>query len=90
LNRLGGALGRILPSVPSPRLAASVRLIPPSESLRKCAATEGKVYESLEAKQAAADAYLKKLNADPVRIKRLCGWGWIQEALETLPPAKAA
>jgi hypothetical protein len=52
--------------------------------------TEGKVYESLEAKQAAADAYLKKLNADPVRIKRLCGWGWIQEALETLPPAKAA
>lgn len=52
--------------------------------------TEGRVYDSLEEKQSAAERYLNALQADPERVKRLCGWDWIREALETLPPAKAA
>jgi predicted Zn-ribbon and HTH transcriptional regulator len=52
--------------------------------------TEGKVYESLDEKQRAADRYLKRLQADPERVKRLCGWDWIEEALHSLPPAEAA
>lgn len=52
--------------------------------------TEGKVYESIQAKQQAAERYLNQLQSHPARVKRLCGWDWIQEALENLPPAEAA
>lgn len=48
--------------------------------------TEGTVYESIEAKQQAAERYLHALQADPERVKRLCGWTWIREALGSLPP----
>lgn len=76
---------RVLQPAYSPELNPAERVF---EEVRRW--TEGKVYDRLEAKQAAADAYLKTLQADPERIKRLCGWGWIQEALQSLPPAKAA
>lgn len=52
--------------------------------------TEGKLYESLNAKQRAAEEYLRKLQGDPARIKQLCGWGWIRDALHSLQPAEAA
>ena len=51
--------------------------------------TESKRYDSLEAKQQAAESYLKTLQATPERVKRLCGWDWILHALHTLPPGSA-
>lgn len=51
--------------------------------------TEGKRYDSLEAKQQAAETYLKTLHANPERVKRLCSWAWIQQALDSLPPKSA-
>ncbi len=36
--------------------------------------TEGRVHESVEAKQQAAEQYLNALQADPARVKQLCGW----------------
>lgn len=47
--------------------------------------TEGEVYESLEAKQQAAEVYLRALQADPARVQQLCGWDWLQDALSALP-----
>jgi transposase len=46
---------------------------------------EGKVYESLSAKQKEAESYLKELKADPERVRSLCCWEWLREALESLP-----
>jgi transposase len=46
---------------------------------------EGKVYESLPDKREEVEIYLKKLAADPERVKSLCGWGWLRESLESLP-----
>lgn len=45
-------------------------------------------HPSLDERQHAAELYLKRLQADPERVKRLCGWDWIQEAHYSLPPAK--
>ncbi len=49
---------------------------------------EGEVYESLEAKQQAVEHLLQELEADPERVQRLCGWEWIEVALQSLPPSK--
>lgn len=46
---------------------------------------EGLVFEGLSAKQAAAEAYLRPLADDPERVRRLCGWAWVREALDQLP-----
>lgn len=51
---------------------------------------EGEVYQSLEAKQWAVEEYLQGLAADPERVRRLCGWKWITEALNRLPPRRKA
>ena len=48
---------------------------------------EGRVYGSLDAKQAAVDAYLTDLAATPERVRRLCGWDWLLAAFDQLPPA---
>ena len=45
---------------------------------------EGRVYGSLAAKQAAVEAELQRLAADPERVKSLAGWDWIRESLEVL------
>lgn len=45
---------------------------------------EGKVYEDLEAKRHEVESYLKELQAAPERVRSLCGWGWLREALESL------
>lgn len=47
---------------------------------------EGEVYSSLDAKQRAAEEYLRQLQADPALVRRLCGWDWIQQALDGLLP----
>lgn len=48
---------------------------------------EGIVYAAVADKQAAADRYLSELAADPARVRRLCGWGWLTDALAALPDA---
>ena len=46
---------------------------------------EGRVYPDLTAKQAVVERYLQDLAADPVRVKRLCGWDWLLAAFAALP-----
>ena len=48
---------------------------------------EGVVYAGIAEKQAAAERYLSELAADPARVRRLCGWGWLTDALAALPDA---
>jgi len=64
----------------SPELNPAERLF---EELRRH--VEGKVYATLDDKVAEVEAFLEELDADPVRVRRLCGWDWITAALETLP-----
>lgn len=52
--------------------------------------TEGRVYDAVADKQAIAQAYLASLAADPARVRRLCRWAWVTEALDRLPPAAPA
>lgn len=66
----------------APELNPAERLF---EEIRR--RVEGVVYASLDAKQAVAEAYLQDLARDPARVKRLCTWSWIADALAVLPPA---
>ena len=47
--------------------------------------TDGRVYESIEEKMSATDIYMRGLAADPSRVRSLCGWDWIVEAVQDLP-----
>jgi len=60
----------------SPELNPAERVF---EYLR--AQVEGKVYGTIEAKQQAIEVELKKLAADPEKVKRLAGWNWIRQAV---------
>ena len=51
---------------------------------------EGRVYPSLEDKVAAVAAYLTYLESDPDRVRALCGWDWIEEAIQGFPVHIAA
>ncbi|RLG20402.1 hypothetical protein DRN74_05630 [Candidatus Micrarchaeota archaeon] len=64
----------------SPQLNPAERIF---EYLRE--RIEGRVYGGLAAKQAAVEAELQRLAADPERVKSLAGWDWIRESLEALP-----
>jgi transposase len=75
--------GVALPSY-SPELNPAERVF---EELR--ARVQGGVYASLDAKQAVAEASLQELPHDPQRVKQLCGWKWLDDALSRLPPAAA-
>ncbi|MDP8947777.1 MAG: transposase [Actinomycetota bacterium] len=68
-----------LPSY-SPELNPAERIF---EEVRR--RLEGKVYESLPDKREKAEIYLKKLAADPERVKSLRRWGGLGESLESLP-----
>ena len=48
-------------------------------------AIEGRVYPDLQAKQDALEPILEAWQADPKRVRQLCGWNWIRNALEALP-----
>ena len=52
--------------------------------------TEGRVYDAVADTQAVAQAYLAQLAADPARVRPLCGWTWILDALDRLPHAAPA
>ncbi|MCY4520071.1 MAG: hypothetical protein OXC13_04755 [Caldilineaceae bacterium] len=43
------------------------------------------MYPTLEAKQAVLEPILRAWQADPERVKQLCGWNWIRKALTDLP-----
>lgn len=43
--------------------------------------TDGKIYESIEEKITAVDAFLHELASDPKRVRSLCGWKWITDAV---------
>jgi hypothetical protein len=72
-----------LPSY-SPELNPAERIF---EEVRR--RVEGRAYESIGAKQAEAESYLRELGADRERVKRLCGWEWMREALEQLPSRRS-
>jgi hypothetical protein len=76
------AIGLPLVELPpySPELNPAERLF---EEIRR--RVEGKVYATLDAKVAEVAAFLEGLDADPGRVRRLCGWDWIEAAVEALP-----
>ncbi|HET8644683.1 MAG TPA: transposase [Vicinamibacteria bacterium] len=76
---------RVLLPPYSPELTPAERVF---EEVRR--RVEGKVYASLQAKQAEVDASLRELAADPERVRRLCGWEWLRQALNALPPRPEA
>jgi DDE superfamily endonuclease len=76
------AMARVALPAYAPELNPAERVF---EALR--ARLEGRVYDSLEAKQAEAEAYLQELAADPELVKQLGGWQWIIDALQGLPAA---
>ena len=66
----------------SPELNPAERVF---EEIRR--RTEGRVYDAVADKQAVAQAYLAGLAPDPDRIRQLCGWDWLTDALDTRPSA---
>jgi DDE superfamily endonuclease len=64
----------------SPELNPAERLF---EEIRRH--VEGRVYATLDAKVADIQAFLEDLDADPPRVRRLCGWDWITTAIASLP-----
>ena len=64
----------------SPELNPAERLF---EEIRR--RVEGRVYATLDDKAADVQAFLEELDADPPRVRRLCGWDWINTAIATLP-----
>jgi DDE superfamily endonuclease len=64
----------------SPELNPAERLF---EEIRR--RFEGRVYATLDDKAAEVQAFLEELDADPARVRRLCGWDWINSAIASLP-----
>ena len=64
----------------SPELNPAERLF---EEIRRH--FEGRVYATLAAKVADVQDFLEVLDADPPRVRRLCGWNWINDAIAALP-----
>jgi hypothetical protein len=52
--------------------------------------TEGRAYASIDDRRHIAQAYLASLAADPGRVRRLCGWHWLTNALDNVPTPTAA
>jgi hypothetical protein len=90
----GAHRARLLADLPTAR----VRLPPYSPELNPAERvfqevrrrTEGRVYDTIADKQALADASLAELADDPARVRQLCGWSWIRDALDRLPSSAPA
>ncbi|MDP8923386.1 MAG: transposase, partial [Chloroflexota bacterium] len=68
------AVGLPLVALPSysPELNPAERLF---EEVRR--RVEGTVYATLDDKVAEVEAFLRELDADPARVRSLCGWDWL-------------
>ena len=44
-----------------------------------------RVYPTPEAKKEALEPILRAWQADPARVRQLCGWDWLRDALTALP-----
>ena len=64
----------------SPELNPAERLF---EEVRR--RVEGAAYPTLADKVAAVQAFLEELDADPARVRSLCGWDWLTAAHDALP-----
>ena len=64
----------------SPELNPAERLF---EEVRR--RVEGRGYATLDAKAAEVEAFLGELDADPARVRQLCGWDWLIAAQDALP-----
>ncbi len=73
VREVGVSLVRLPPY--SPELNPAERII---EEVRR--EIEGVAYESLDAKRAEAERFLRELQGAPDRVRRLAGWTWIREA----------
>ncbi len=84
----GGHTGEDMQAVDAPRVVQppyAPELNPVERFFRELRrAVEGRVYPTLRAKQEALEPVLKAWQADPERVKRLCGWKWIRKALKNL------
>lgn len=78
------AVGLPLVALPpySPELNPAERLF---EEVRRH--VEGTVYATLADKVDAVQAFLRDLDADPARVRSLCGWDWLTAAHDALPPS---
>jgi transposase len=76
------AVGLPLVALPpySPELNPAERLF---EEVRR--RVEGEAYATLADKVDAVQAFLEELDADPARVRRLCGWSWLTAAHDALP-----
>jgi hypothetical protein len=73
---------RVLLPPYSPELNSAERVF---EELRR--RLEGRTYATVVDKPTVADAYLMALAADPTRVKQLCAWAWLVEAIDALSAA---
>jgi hypothetical protein len=73
-------LPRVVLPPASPELNPAERVF---EELRR--AIEGRIYASLAEKMWRVENTLRRMAADPESIRRLCGWMWIIDSLESLP-----
>jgi DDE superfamily endonuclease len=90
----GAHRARLLADLPTARVrlpAYSPELNPAERVFQEVRRrTEGRVYDTVADKRAVAQAYLAGLSADPDRVRRLCGWDWLTDALDDLPPPAIA
>ena len=64
----------------SPELNPAERMF---EDVRRW--VEGRVYGSVEEKVEAVNAYLRRLESEPGRVRSLAEWDWIEEVVQPLP-----
>ena len=85
----GGHKGKEMQAVAAPQVVQppyAPELNPVARFFRELRRSiEGRVYPTLQAKQEALEPVLKAWQADPERVRRLCGWQWIRDALKDLP-----
>ena len=73
-------LATIIQPAYSPELNPVERLF---EEVRRW--VEGRIYEGVEEKMEAVEAYLCELGTDPERVRSLTAWSWIERTMRNLP-----
>ena len=85
-SRLVEAVG--LPTVAQP--AYSPELNPAERVFEEVGRwVDGRFYESVYERVGAVNAYLRRLESGPGRVRSLAGWDWIEEAVQSLQSCRA-